>query len=285
MKNALVHVTGFLGDILFASSVAEPLKKKYDHVRFVFRFLAPYELIKNNPFIDSAFVMQETPTIADGWDVFTLGEVNQSIPVTIQFQQKCGIENPTLGYTVYTNESYDILAKNYVEDVKTTTRKKVIAVQSNWEERTFGFTPEEYKRGIDIPPLGYGGRRRRILDILNALSKKYSLIEVGLPAGTRNGSLGLFDTPTYSMTASIIKHCDWMIGGEGGLTNLAAGVGTKTVITGDFIHQLYGWNGCLKKFIEPKMGPKTYFPDAGHVTLDPFLTDDEVVNQITEIIG
>ena len=64
------------------------------------------------------------------------------------------------------------------------------------------------------------------------------------------------------------------------LSNLAAGVGTKTIITGDFVHQLYGPNGVLRKIEEPKLGPKYYFPESGHVTLNPFLTDDEVAEQI-----
>ena len=165
MKTALVHVTGFIGDILFASSVAEHLKKKYEHVRFAFRFLEPYELLKNNPYIDSVYITQGTPALPQSlvpFSMFVLGEVDQSIPVTIQFQQKCGIENPTLGYKVYTNVHYDILAQNYIAHLKANTKeKKVIAVQSNWAERTFGFTKEEYERGIDIPPLGYGGRRRK----------------------------------------------------------------------------------------------------------------------------
>ena len=34
------------------------------------------------------------------------------------------------------------------------------------------------------------------------------------------------------------------------------GVGTKTIITGDYVHQLYGWNGVIRKLKEPKLGPR-----------------------------
>ena len=95
---------------------------------------------------------------------------------------------------------------------------------------------------------------------------------------------GIISSGMYGMTASIIKACDYMIGAESGLINLAAGVGTKTIITGDFVHQLYGYNGVLKKIQEPKLGPEFYFPNAGHVSLDPYLTDDEVITQMREII-
>jgi hypothetical protein len=75
-----------------------------------------------------------------------------------------------------------------------------------------------------------------------------------------------------------------MVGGESGLINLAAGVGTKTIITGDYVHQLYGWNGVIRKLKEPKLGPEFYFGN-GHVSLNPYLTDEEVVEQIINIIG
>ena len=56
-----------------------------------------------------------------------------------------------------------------------------------------------------------------------------------------------------------------MIGGESGLINLAAGVkGTKTIITGDYVHQLYGWNGVMRKLKEPKLGPEFYFGGDKH---------------------
>lgn len=282
----LVQVTGFIGDIIFASSAAKLLKEKYEKVLYRIRFWEPYELLQLNPFIDGVFVSESIFGNSNPlMDTFICGEVDQNIPVTIQFQRICGIEQPILEYQVYTNKIYDGIAENYVAQLKSQTHKKIVAYQANWNERTFGFTKEEYERGIDIPPLGYGGRRRATGRVLAELANKYTLVEVGLPNGAPNGNMGVFCTPTYSMTASLIKNCDWMIGGEGGLTNLAAGVGTKTIITGDFIHQLYGPNGCIKKIQEPKMGPKTYFPNVGHITLDPFLTDDEVVNKITEIIG
>ena len=284
MKTAIVKNMGFIGDILFSTSAAKDLKCRYDMVLYQMRFWEPFELLKLNPYIDDVIVSSEQFDY-DKYDQFVCGEVDQSEPATIQFQRACGVKNPELSYRVYTNKNFDWIAQMYILHLRQTQKKKVIAYQANWEDRTFGFTKEEYARGIDIPPFGYGGRRRAIAYILEKLARKYTLVEVGLPSGAPNGTLGVFSAPMYSMTASIIKNCDWMIGGEGGLSNLAAGVGTKTIITGDFIHQLYGWNGCIKKIAEPKMGPKTYFPDEGHVTLDPFLTDDEVIEQMENIIG
>ena len=68
------------------------------------------------------------------------------------------------------------------------------------------------------------------------------------------------------------------------MINLAAGVGTKTIITGDFVHQLYGPNGVIKKIKNPKLGPEFYFPNSGHVSLDPYLLDEEVIEQMRKLI-
>ena len=162
--------------------------------------------------------------------------------------------------------------------------KKIVAWQANWEEKSFRYTEEEYKRGIDVPNLGYGGRRRDINFLVSELSRRYLLIKVGFDPGITQNQIGLLTTGIYTHTAAILSQCDYMIGGESGLINLAAGVGTKTIITGDYVHQLYGWNGVIRKSKEPKLGPEFYFEE-GHVSLNPYLTDKEVVEQIVNIIG
>ena len=162
--------------------------------------------------------------------------------------------------------------------------RKIVAWQGNWEEKSFGYTEEEYKRGVDVPNLGYGGRRRDINFLVSELSRRYLLVKVGFDPGVKQSQIGLLTTGIFTYTAAILSHCDYMVGGESGLINLAAGVGTKTIITGDYVHQLYGWNGVMRKLKEPKLGPEFYF-DNGHVSLNPYLTDKEVVEQITNIIG
>ena len=120
--------------------------------------------------------------------------------------------------------------------------------------------------------------------IINELEKNPNiyLIEVGKPNGTSQLDFNLFTVSEYSLTASIIKNCDYFIGAEGGLANLASGVGIKTIITDDFVHQLYGWNGVIEKCEEPKLGPIYY--SKGHFNLDPYLTDEQLIKQINKII-
>jgi hypothetical protein len=83
---------------------------------------------------------------------------------------------------------------------------------------------------------------------------------------------------------SVMKYCDGFIGTEGGMCNLAAGVGARTIITGDFVHQLYGWNGVIKKINEPKLGPIYYFGNENHTVLNPYMTDTEVSNSIIQLL-
>ena len=50
-------------------------------------------------------------------------------------------------------------------------------------------------------------------------------------------------TSKFSFTASLIKNCDYVIGAEGCITNISSALGTPTIITTDYIHQMFGPRG------------------------------------------
>lgn len=286
--NCLVITEGFFGDIIFASSLADKLKKEYNEVDYLIGFSQMEILIKNNPYIDNVYVSNPNSSspIFDIQKEYTrvikLPKLSFTTPPPIEYQQYCYIKELNPEYKVYTSSEYDDIAKEYI----TSNGKKVLAYMANWEEKTYLFTKEQYEQGIDVPNLGYGGKHRDITFILNQLKEEYTLLEIGFP-----NNINQFQTAgveynhpkSILFECSLMKYCDAFIGTEGGLANLAAGVGCKTIITGDFIHQLYGWNGVLRKIKEPKLGPKYYFGDE-HITLDPYLTDEQVVNEIKNII-
>lgn len=278
----LVKSIGFIGDNIFGSSVAKKLKEQYSdcEVDYLLTLPQPFELISLNPYIDNVYL--EHPD--KHYDkVYQLNPIHRKLTPCEQFQLQCDIPNPSPEFEVYTNPSLD----KYIEHLfKSISDKIIVAWLSNWEERTFGFTEEEYKRGIDVPNLGYGGRTRDISYIINELGKDLNiyLIEIGKPSGTIQSDINLFTMSEYSLTASILKNSHYFIGAEGGLANLASGVGTKTILTGDFVHQLYGWNGVIEKCEEPKLGPKYYFDKENHIVLNPYLTDKEVIEQINKLI-
>lgn len=295
-QKCLVITHGFFGDILFATSLASKLREEqgYVQVDYLIGFPQMLRLVQNNPHIDNVFVSQ-APSPAPqraGVDVSSydrvvqLGSLGFETPPAYEYQKLAGIQNPTSTYEVYTEPSYDTIAQKAIEDLKE-GGKKVLAIMSNWEPKTYLFTPEQYKAGIDVPNLGYGGSHRNIGLILSQLKEEYVLLEVGVPPNVNQiatSTLGDNNQKSILFEASLMKYCDAFVGTEGGLANIAAGVGTKTIITGDFNLQLYGWNGVLKQIKEPKLGPVHYFPEEGHVVLDPYLTDEEVITMIQTIL-
>jgi len=282
----LVKTIGFIGDNIFASSIAKKLMEKHGNdcqVDFQISILAPFELMFNNPYIDDVYYSECDESVYNV--IHQLKPINRKSTPIEQFQIQCGIENVDTDYNVYTNKSTDKLVKDAFSSYKN-EKNILVAVQTNWEEKSFLFTEEEYNTGIDVPNLGYGGKRRNINHILETLNKNDNvlLIPVGKPNGFDQKTSEITAVSELTLTASVIKNCDYFIGAEGGLSNIAAGLGIKTIITGDFVHQLYGWNGVIEKNEEPKLGPKFYFPEFGHVTLNPYISDDEVIEEIKKLI-
>jgi hypothetical protein len=283
--DTLVTTKGlFIGDILFASSIAPYCHWQYPdsknaifNVDFNVEFLQPIELLNNNSHIRKAYFNEMGDQYNEVFDLRPLS--TQDVPATIQFQQQIGVPKrlQTTGYKVYTNESNDYTIRKFY-DQERSKGKTIVAYQANWEEKSFGFTSEEYDRGINVPNLGYGGRRRNIQAIFDILKQdpRIFLIRVGQDNGVSQRNMDIYSSTSFTFAASLIKQADFLIGSEGGITNLGAGVNTKCIITTDFIWQLYGPNGCIRKHDKPTMGPATYFPDRGHIHIDPFATDREV---------
>jgi hypothetical protein len=288
----LIITYGYFGDILFASSLAKKLN--YNQIDYLIGFPQIQRLLQNNPYINKVYISEHPGPVpvcnTINYDEYTriisLQPLNFNVTPCEEFQQFAGIENPSPEYEVYTQPEFDNVAQELCSNLRKTHNKPVVAVLSNWKSKTYRFTPEQYEKGIDVPNLGYGGAHRNINFILNELEPHLTLIPVGVGELNHLQTLNIPDEDTKSLLfeASLIKHCNAFIGAEGGLANLAAGVGTKTILTSDFVHQLYGWNGVLKKIKEPKLGPKYYFKDIDHIDLDPYLTDDEIIINIKQII-
>jgi hypothetical protein len=292
--NCLVVTFGFFGDIIFATSLAEKLKGEgYSQVDYLIGFPQVAQLVENNPFIDEVFISQIPgpkpyhPCTGNNYSrVIELGALDYQITPCEQYQQQAGFEELSSEYIVYTTPEYDAVAAEVVSDLRQTNNKPVLAFMTNWQPKTYLFTPKQYEAGIDVPNLGYGGAHRDIQYVVNELQEHFTLYPIGVGDANQQQTLHLPDDDQKSLLfeASIMKYCDAFIGTDGGLATIAAGVGTKTVITGDFNLQLYGWNGVLKKIKQPRLGPREYFGDP-HVVLDPYLTDKEVANQIINLLS
>jgi len=288
MKSCLIVCHGYFGDHLFANSIAERLiaEGQYDAVDYVIGFPQVLPFFERNPFIRKTTVTSvgpspRLPNNIDTYDrVFTLGPINRMVPPAVEMQTICGVKHPIPSFYVHTNPELDkLVLDTYGLKVGT-----VVAIMNGWKERSFLYTKEQYDRGIDVPNMGYGGSHRNTDYIVTELEKRYSSIRVG-PTGNINQFSLDYTGPSFDLTASLLRYCDVFIGAEGGLANLAYAVGTKTIITGDFVHQLYGPNGVLQKLDDPKLGPVHYGDIEGkHITLNPYLTDTEVVEHVFNIL-
>ena len=293
-KKCLVITYGFFGDIMFASSLAKKLKRSYDQVDYVIGFPQIRTLMDNNPYIDTVYLSipagpyaQVAPDFAKQYDqVIQLGALNYQVTPCEEYQHQAGIEDVDPAYKIYTLPHYDETAKHYVDQLKQEHNKPVVAIMSNWQPKTYIYTPEQYEAGIDVPGLGYGGSHRNIQSIVTILNNHFTLVPVGMANASQHETVMVQDNDSKSLTfeASLIKACDAFIGTEGGLANLAAGVGCRTILTGDFIHQLYGPNGCIKKIANPQLGPDKYFPKVGHLMINPYYTDKQVAETIIESV-
>lgn len=296
MKNTscLIITIGYFGDIAFASSIAKKLKleNQFKRVDYLIGFPQMETLMNNNPYIDTVYVSDfpnsnpiKNIDFSKYDKVIKLSPISFEIPPSTEFQIAAGVKNPDSKYEIFTSIEYDLIAKSVIEDLRS-NGKKVIAVMTNWEPKTYIFTKQQYIDGIDIPNLGYGGKHRNIHYITSELEKKFNVIYVGYPQEyNQNITSKVEDDNQKSILfeSSLIKYCDAFVGTDGGLATIAGGIGTKTIITGDFNLQLYGWNGVLKKIKNPRLGPYEYFGDP-HVVLDPYFTDGEVIENIIKNI-
>jgi len=293
----LVVTCGFFGDIIFATTLAEKLKseRNFKTVDYLIGYPQVERLVQNNPHIDTVYVstipsphpVNSNINVADYAEIISLQPLNYKVPPAVEYQQYASIQSTSSEYTVYTEPSYDVIAKTYIDTLRE-NGKPVVAIMSNWEPKTYLFTEEQYKKGIDVPNLGYGGSHRNINMIVDQLKDYFTLIEVGVPKEyNQSSTVGIADDHQKSILfeSSILKYCDAFVGTDGGLATIAAGVGTKTIITGDFNLQLYGWNGVLKQIENPQLGPDKYFTTVGHITISPYYNDNEVTQTILESIS
>lgn len=297
MKNTkcLIITCGFFGDIVFASSLAEKLQTQYDEVDYLIGFPQMQRLVFNNPFIANVFVspipgpfpLDSNIDHSTYSKIIRLQPLNYQVTPCEEFQQFAGIVNSTSDYKVYTQPEYDKVAQDLIQELKNQYGKPVVGLMSNWEPKTFLFTEEQYREGVDVPYLGYGGKHRNVDYIVKRLQNHFTLYSLGVGNLNQQETVSILENDTKSVLfeASILKYCNAFVGTDGGLATIAAGVGTKTIITGDYNLQLYGRNGVLRKIQDPKLGPSKYFPEkVGHVVLSPYLSDEEIAEQVIHLI-
>jgi len=307
MTNILIKCRNIhIGDVIFCSSVAKKLKQRNPEciVHYDINYLQPMELLINNPYIDEVYYKENANIDYDvvyqimNDDVSTLSPYESAVS---QFQRMCGIEDYDDTFEVFTNPQLDYSIQRSMEQLTEIgdwdTDLIKIGYQVDWDRKSFLFTEEEYYRaegGED--GTGYGSGKRNVFDIINCMeiSPKVMLFALGQDEKVSQNYPSLNSTSKFSFTASLIKNCDYVIGNEGCLTNISSVLGTRTIITTDYIYQMFGpkgirWQqqgGDLNNLETRKafLGPNSYFPEQGHTELSPFLTDNQVGEEILRIV-
>ena len=294
----------FIGDILFAGSVARKLKDKYKgmcEIHFDLNYIQPLELMLNNPWIDKVFYMENE---GEYDKEYVLTESSEPLDPyekkPVQFQRMCGIDDVDGDYEIFTNPALDYSIEKSLKWIEANQwgEHKKVCYQVDWEKKSFLFSVDEYELAEGGESgLGYGGSTRCLADILKPLESSDDMIILAVGLETENVTKeypAINATSRFTFTASLLKNVDYMIGAEGCLTNISAAVGTPTIITTDYIYQMFGpkgitWQqagGKLDKLEErtPQLGPLCYYPDENHVHLSPYLTDEEVGSKVLEIV-
>lgn len=288
-KRCLIKPHGFVGDTLFAASAARRLKEEgqFDVVDLVTGFPQIHDLLHNDPWVDNIQLLSAPTTTplfgrkCGGYDAeFETHETNKVIPPPMQAQLECGVLEP--------DTKFELIASAELRELtKKKWRHPYIAYMNvgSWMEKAFDFTKEEYLRGNDVPYLGYGGQLRDIPNILDELRDAgFKLVEVGLKKDVHSLTITHKSKHrTLAWDAAVIAEADFFIGAEGGLANVACAVHTPCILTADFVHQLYGFNGVIKKIENPKLGPRFYWPEDGHIDLNPYWDDEKVIREMISI--
>lgn len=288
-----IKTNGFLGDILFQTSIAKSLKQIDRNNKIIFYCIRPqlWNILNKVPFIDVV-----TTKDSSSYDI-------DEIITTQQYNNRN--ELPTLFHQTNANIPLHNRIKDFKLDIDLSTNLKNdgifrIGVPLDWELKSFNYTLDEYKRGIDIPNFGYGGKHRDITYMLNSLLEKCNskfnveLIRLGLGCGHSlipiNEDALEFEINSYYSMSVDLSNCNLVIGSEGGITNLSNALGIPTHTTTDFQMQLYGYNGVLEKVgvendtgnehLQIGLGP-FQFDDSGiHTYSKHIASDEEVVNDI-----
>lgn len=290
MKSCLIETTGWIGDILFALSIPEKLRKEnptISRLDFLIDKPQPFNLVKNNKFIDNVYFMNIPQDIYNIKYKLPIIQ-DKSIPPTIQFQRACGIKNLSTEFKVQ-------VADQTVMDVNSMlsyiTKKKIITYQGDWNDRYWALTEKEaaekkfdqtgvYSYYKTIRP---GNMNYIIANLIDALTDyEFLCIHPFSPDPKQNTDpRGFASSPIiYERAAAVISQSHAFLGAEGGLTNLSSGLGVKTIYTTCHMYRMYGEQGVISQCKDIQLGPEKLFPGKGHKAISPFALPDEVIKTI-----
>ena len=291
-----------IGDILFASSIAKKLKEEHPscEVDYDLNYLQPLELLQNNPYINNVYYKESVGTYDETFEITDETTIlNPYKSAVSQFQQMANIKNFDDTFEIFSNSCLDYSMKRSMDELvdigKWESSFVKVCYVMDWERKSYLYSEEEYEKAEGDSKTGYGVGSRNIDNILKALyHPQIMLFAIGIDSKVSKAFPSINSTSKFSFTASLMKNSHYVVGPEGCLTNMSSALGVPTIITTDYIHQMFGpkgidWKskGANLNELEtrtPFLGPLSYFPKGNHIHLSPYLTDFEVGDSILKIV-
>jgi hypothetical protein len=266
MKILIINF-GWIGDSILASSLAENCKLNgYERVDLLLGFPQTAEILSLNSNIDNVYVssIPGCDPSTDGIDLSIYDRVYKT--AGLKFNKKpLDLFNEDLGFENL-KHSFEL---NTREATFKDTSKPTIAFQLDWSNRSRSETGPRDQDGI-----------------IAKLQKKYNVFIIG-----NNSQFNIDEntSKTFLMDASILKKCSLFFGYPGGLHWVAAGVGTKTVCTSEYVFDHYKNKGEFQgenfdQFKEQwQVHASKIFTDQEHILLEPFISDDAIVDYLMQL--
>lgn len=267
MKLLIINI-GWLGDSVLAGSFAENCKKNgYTQVDMLVGLPQTTALLQANPFIDNVYQspnLGSHPEIPPGFNLSDYDRVYRTDHLTFK-ERPIDTFNKVLGLKAL---EYDF--KLYVPEIdfEFTSDKPRLAFQVDWHLRSWG--PEQCKRDPE--------------NIIKKLSDKYDIYLIG---DDTHYNINESTADNFAGQCSLISQCDLFFGYPGGMHWMAAGVGTPTVTTSEWVIRHYTNIGeyTSTNFLDFKqqwmIHASKHFSES-HVILEPEVSDESIINYLLE---
>jgi hypothetical protein len=270
--NILIINIGFIGDSLFAASLAENCKKNgYDRVDLLIGFPQTFDLLKLNPHIDNVYqsdVIGAYPGVDNlpaGCDtgvydvIYPTAHSRFSEKFLDTYNRTLSLPNLDYSFNLYLPEM----------EFEMDHKKPKLAFHTDWDKRSFQ----------------KNGAPRDSEFIIRNLTDYYDVYRVGANSHFE------YDTDKsykFLIECGFISKCDLFFGFPGGMHWVAAGTGIPTVTTSEHMMSHFKSTGDFKGSTlgdfkrDFMLHASHHFPNQDHTLLEPEVGDLDIITYLIE---
>ena len=268
--NILIINIGFIGDSLFAASLAENCKKNgYNRVDLLIGFPQTFDLLKLNPYIDNVYQ----------------ANVIGAYPNINNFPSECDIN----AYDGIYSTAHSCFSEKFLDTYNKTLNLKHLEYNFNLYLPEMEFEMDNVKPKLafhtdwDKRSFQKNGKPRDVDFIINNLSKYYDVYRVGANSHFEHDNNKPYN---FLIECGFISKCNLFFGFPGGMHWIAAGAGIKTITTSEHMMKHFKSTGDFKGNTiddfrnEFMLHASHHFTNQEHILLEPELEDQDIINYI-----